>query len=412
MSSFRFLHAADLHLGSPLAGLARADAEVAALFAAASRDAFADLVDRAIEARVDFAVIAGDVYDGEWKDASIGLFFNRQLAKLDRAGVPVFLLKGNHDAESVVTKSISLPESVREFGSRRPETFRLESLHVALHGQSFAARSALDNLSSAYPAPVAGWFNIGVLHTCCEGSSAHARYAPCTLDELCRKGYDYWALGHVHEHAVLSREPWVVFPGNLQGRSVRECGPKGAVLVEVADNRVIGVERLLTDRARWAVTTVDVSGAENEHAALAAVERAIRLVVSEADGRPLALRITLVGETRLHGGFARDPRRMADEIQAAAHRVSPSVWIEKTKLETIPLQRGARTEPEMKSLDLMALLEGLDAEPELLERAAETIGVIAAKLPGGVFVDEAALAEELAELVNEARELVLGRLGH
>ncbi|MBB3971779.1 metallophosphoesterase family protein [Hansschlegelia beijingensis] len=410
MSSFRFLHAADLHLGSPLAGLARADAEVAALFAAASRDAFADLVDRAIEARIAFAVFAGDIYDGEWKDASIGLFFNRQLAKLDRAGVPVFLLKGNHDADSVVTKSISLPPSVREFGSRKPETFRLESLRVALHGQSFAARSALDNLSSSYPAPVPGWFNIGVLHTCCE-SSAHARYAPCTLDELCRKGYDYWALGHVHEHAVLSREPWVVFPGNLQGRSVRECGPKGAVLVDVADSRVTGVERLLTDRARWAAATVDLSGAESEQAALAAVESAIRPVVAEADGRPVALRITLVGETRLHGGFARDPRRLADEVQAAAHRVSPNVWIEKAKLETAPLHRGDGAAPELKSLDLAALLEGLDAEPELLERAAETVGVIAAKLPGGVFVDEAALADELPELVNEARELVLGRLG-
>ena len=85
--SFQFLHAADLHLGSPLLGLAQKDGDVAARFARASRDAFEHLVTRALEEEVAFAVIAGDVFDGDWKDASIGLFFNRQLARLANRGV-------------------------------------------------------------------------------------------------------------------------------------------------------------------------------------------------------------------------------------------------------------------------------------------------------------------------------------
>src|SRR5665213_170591 len=109
--AFSFLHAADLHLGSPFTGLALKDEGLAKQFVTASRDAFSDLVTRAIEAKVAFVVIAGDVYDGEWKDTSIGLFFNREVARLERAGIPTFLLRGNHDAESIVTKSVTLPDS-------------------------------------------------------------------------------------------------------------------------------------------------------------------------------------------------------------------------------------------------------------------------------------------------------------
>jgi DNA repair protein SbcD/Mre11 len=123
LSRFRFIHAADLHLGSPFDGLAIKDRVIAERFAAATRDAFSELVRRAIEEEVAFFIVAGDVYDGEWRDNSIGLFFNREVARLDRTGIPVFLLKGNHDADSVVTKSITLPTSVSQFDTRRPSSF-------------------------------------------------------------------------------------------------------------------------------------------------------------------------------------------------------------------------------------------------------------------------------------------------
>jgi DNA repair exonuclease SbcCD nuclease subunit len=142
---FTFLHAADLHLGSPLSGLALKDEDVARRFAAASREAFSDLVTQSIEAGVRFAVIAGDIYDGEWRDNSIGLIFNRQIARLARADIPVFTVKGNHDAASVVTKTIPLPANVTEFPTNRAKTHRIEELKVALHGRSFQDRSANEN---------------------------------------------------------------------------------------------------------------------------------------------------------------------------------------------------------------------------------------------------------------------------
>ena len=134
MSAFSFVHAADLHLGSPLTGLAARDDNLARHLADAIRDAVRGLVDATLERGADFLVISGDVYDGEWKDHSVGLFFNREMARLGRAGIPVFVIKGNHDAHSVVTRSITLPSNVTVFGVRSAETHVIEHLGVALHG--------------------------------------------------------------------------------------------------------------------------------------------------------------------------------------------------------------------------------------------------------------------------------------
>jgi DNA repair exonuclease SbcCD nuclease subunit len=407
--AFTFLHAADLHLGSPLTGLALKDEEVARRFAAASREAFSDLVTHAIEAEVAFVVIAGDVYDGEWKDTSIGLFFNREVARLDRAGIPLFLLKGNHDAESVVTKTISLPDSVVQFPTTRAKTFRIEELNVALHGRSFPDRVVNENYALSYPDPVPGWFNIGVLHTSCDGRPGHATYAPCTVAELASRGYQYWALGHVHEFEELARDPRIVYPGNLQGRSVRECGPKGAVLVDVADGHVSQVRRLIVDRARWAVVRVYLDGISEESVALRKIEDEIRPAAEQADGRLLALRVRLEGTTALHRRLKADPRRFSDEVQAAAHRCSEDIWLEVLRIETLEPHAAAASDDPIALLDLAATLEALQHDSGLRTSAAALISDITGKLPGGIATNEAPLVEDLDALLNDARALVLGR---
>ena len=174
--NFTFLHAADLHLGSPLVGLSSKDESVARRFSAANRDAFVDLVGQAIQEKVAFVLLAGDLFDGEWKDASIGLFFNREIARLARADIPVFFIRGNHDAETEVTRAVPLPPSVQEFSTRVAQTKTIDHLKVAVHGRGFTDRATTENLAVSYPAPVAGWFNIGLLHTSCEGHPMHAPF--------------------------------------------------------------------------------------------------------------------------------------------------------------------------------------------------------------------------------------------
>jgi DNA repair exonuclease SbcCD nuclease subunit len=406
---FTFLHASDLHLGSPFIGLALKDEDVARRFAAASREAFSALVTQAIESGVAFVLLAGDIYDGEWRDTSIGLFFNREVSRLHRENIPVYLLKGNHDAESVVTKTISLPESVIQFPTRKPTTFRIPELKVAIHGQSFPDRDVTENLALAYPGAEEGWFNIGVLHTACEGRPGHASYAPCSVQDLRSKGYQYWALGHVHEFEILSDDPWIVFPGNLQGRNVRECGPKGAVLVDVADGHVQEVRRLFVDHARWADVTVDVGGTADEAELLTLVQDALKPVVREAESRLLALRVRLVGQAAMHDHLLASRERLTEEVQAIGHHCHEDVWLERLVVETTPHEQHGEAADGDPSFDLAAQLGELQADGTFREVAAKIFPAIESRLPPGIGGDA---LSDLEALLNEAKSAVLERLTH
>jgi DNA repair protein SbcD/Mre11 len=404
--NFRFLHAADLHLGSPFLGLAQKDEEVAARFAKASRSAFEDLVTKALEEGVSFVVIAGDVFDGEWKDASIALFLNRQLARLSNRGIPTFLLRGNHDAESLVAKSLTWSETVFEFSTRRPETHRIKDLRVALHGRGFPHREVVENYAVDYPAPLAGWFNIGVLHTAC-GRTGHENYAPCTVADLAARGYDYWALGHVHAFEIVSRDPWIVYPGNLQGRSIRECGERGAVIVEVADGVVAAVRRVVTDYARWAEVFVDAAPHTDETGLLRAVEAEVRPQAKAAEGRLVAVRVVLTGATSLHARFIADRDRLRDEVEAAAQRCADDIWLERLRIDTVEPQRPS-SDAALAEIDLAAALQKCEADVAVRARVAELVRMVKEKLPGGMGEDEGA-ALSLDSILAEARALALGR---
>lgn len=411
VSAFSFVHAADLHLGSPLSGLAARDGDLARHLAGAIRDAVRGLVDVTLEREADFLVISGDVYDGEWKDHSVGLFFNREMARLDRAGIPVFVIKGNHDAHSVVTRSITLPDNVTMFGVRSAETHVIDRLGVALHGQSFADRQVPENLARSYPAPVPGLFNIGVLHTSLTGRPPHADYAPCTLDDLRMRGYDYWALGHVHAFEVVSEDPYVVFPGNIQGRNIRETGPKGAVLVSVGDGRVTGLERLVVDRARFEKLDVDVSACNDQNALLRAVEAALPALVAEAGGRPLAVRLRIHGDTPLRDLLLSTRQLLATECQAAFARVGEEVFLEKLVLDLPAQPRAAARVSADGLLDLEALLAEVANDDGLRDAARGEVAQLAARVPGALLDTERPFGADIETLIDEARALLALRLG-
>ncbi|MEO2032165.1 MAG: DNA repair exonuclease, partial [Planctomycetaceae bacterium] len=220
MFEFRFIHAADIHLDSPLRGLQAYEGAPADEIREAVRKALENLVELAIDQKVNFVLIAGDIYDGDWKDFSTGLHFARVVTKLQRASIPVYTISGNHDAESNTTKSLPLPAnpdgSPVLLSNRKAETIRLKELEVAIHGRSFKTAKETDNLALQYPSAVSGWFNIGMLHTALTGVEGHEPYAPCTTADLLSKDYQYWALGHVHNRQQNHQpeETPIVFPGN------------------------------------------------------------------------------------------------------------------------------------------------------------------------------------------------------
>jgi DNA repair exonuclease SbcCD nuclease subunit len=375
----KFLHAADIHLDSPLTGLASNDRIPEDITRHCTRRAFSNLIDLAISEDVAFLIIAGDLYDGDWRDYSTGLFFTREMHRLKR---PCYLIRGNHDAKSQITKNLTLPLNVHEFSSRTAQSMHVEGHRVVLHGRSFPDRAVPEDLSATYPDRVPDHLNIGILHTSAEDPAGeHDTYAPCRIEALIAKQYDYWALGHIHQRRDLHPpgNPWIVFPGNLQGRHAREAGGKGATLVEVQDGRITSVQHRDLDVLRWAATSVDVSGDETMAEIAAKLRFELAAEEQRADGRPLIVRVTLTGATPCHAALTSDLTAIDAECRAAAAGISGMLHIEKLRLRTAPPPRPAEYGDELTALR-RTFLEALD-DPDVAKRLLADFGSLDGLVP-------------------------------
>jgi exonuclease SbcD len=412
----RFLHAADLHLDSPLRGLDRYEGAPVDEVRGATRRAFENLISTALRERVDLVVIGGDLYDGDWPDYNTGLFFVKGMTQLAEEGIPVAIVRGNHDAASKLTKSLHLPRNVHLLNDTKPETVVLDEIGVAVHGQSFVTSAVLDDLASAYPSSIPDCFNIGLLHTALNGRPGHDNYAPTTLDVLRGKGYDYWALGHVHAAEIVSREPWVVYPGNTQGRQIRESGPKGCALVTV-ENGLVQHQTIALDVMRWDTLSVDIAALPDLDALLdaATVEIGRRLV--QSDGRALALRVRIAGSGPLHRMLAAQPETVAQQLRSAAIEASNAqVWIEKVELTTRPQLDLDRIAERDDPLGLLVReLRGLAADDVARSALAEEVfRDLLQKLPVELREGPNALRldafDVLAELLGEVEGELIAHL--
>ncbi len=378
---FKFIHAADIHLDSPLVKLDAYEGVPATEIRGATRRAFDNLVQAAIEERAAFVLIAGDLYDGDWKDYNTGLYFVAAMGRLREAGIPVLIAAGNHDAASTITRSLRLPGNVRVFPSDRAATFRLESLDVAVHGQSFANPAVKTDLARSFPAAVPGCLNIGLLHTCATGREGHAPYAPCTLETLREKGYDYWALGHVHRREVLLEDPPVVFAGNTQGRHARETGPKGCLLVSVDGAGRPALDFRPLDVVRWEGAAVDAAGAASGHDLLDRFRAVLSRILEPNPEVLTVLRVTVAGESEAHDEIMADPERWENEIRAVAlDEAGERAWVEKVRLRTKPPPAGER-KAEGAVGELLSLVEELAADPQALGGLASELDDLEKKLP-------------------------------
>lgn len=419
MPDFHFLHAADIHLDSPLRGLSGQEGESAMRIRGATREALENLVSLAIDEEVSFVIIAGDLYDGDWKDYRTGLFFVKQMGRLSEAGISVFLLYGNHDAESQITRKLLLPSNVRIFSSKKPETFTLPEIGVVLHGQSFRQRDVTDNLATNYPPPSPGNFNIGVLHTGLGGMGGHLNYAPCTLDELIKKGYDYWALGHVHQATVLNEYPHVVFPGNIQGRHIRETGPKGVCLVSVKDGEIREMSTIPVDIVRWARLSVDAEGCHRMTEVVDRIEAAIEeAVTTRSDGRLLACRIEITGHTGVHDQLLSSKESLVSDARAAALGFgSDRAWIERLEVSTQPLANETILHDREDALgEFSRLLEQAKDDKDLLDQLEGDIGILARKLPHEIRAEaedptlESAIKGDYGTMIDQVKSFLMARL--
>ena len=412
----KFIHAADIHLDSPLRGLSRYESAPVESIRDACRRAFENLVELAIEEEVAFVLLAGDLYDGDWKDYSTGIFLSQQMGRLGKYGIQVFAVAGNHDAANRMTKALDSPSNMKILSSRKVETVQLDDLGVAIHGQSFGTQHIDENLASGYCSAVKGVFNIGLLHTSLDGREGHANYAPCSLDDLRSKGYQYWALGHVHKQEFVSEDPFIVFPGCIQGRHIRETGAKGCILVSVEDGIVSEIEKIPLDVLRWSLCEIDLTDVEEYREVLEHVRKAIEHERTLVEDRPLAMRIRLQGATKISDELAAYPERLDKQIKAlGAETAVDDLWIERVENATtgkLDLESTLSDDNALGRLlkEILATPNRADDVSGLKDKIAE----LRQKVPSEVFGADSVInldnGQTINRLVDEGKHMLIGRL--
>jgi exonuclease SbcD len=334
----RFIHAADIHLDSPLKGLAKRHNLPADKILSATREALKNLVTLAIDQKVDFVLLAGDVYDGDPEDLTANFHFNQQMGRLYQKNIRVVMITGNHDAKSKISRPLTPPKNLTILSTDNPESFEITrdgEVIAIIHGQGFRNQAETRNLAGNYPPPIAGKLNIGILHTSLDGRDGHDNYAPTTTNELINKGYSYWALGHVHTREEVHQKPYIIFPGNVQGRHIRETGAKGCYLVTFKDNHEAQLDFKPLDVFRWEAITINLEGIDEEsefEGKLAEKVESRNLPFNEI---PHGIRIILKGNTSLHSWLICSQNRVSENIQGIFDGISAgNLFLEQLKVET------------------------------------------------------------------------------
>ena len=393
---FRFLHCADLHLGSPFAAWRKLRPETARELALAPFAAFDRLAEVAVKRGARFMVLAGDVFDSSSPSLYAEARFRATLEKLDKAGLRVFWAAGNHDWGAVPS---SLPANTVRFSAERAERFEVADaagrILASVAGVSHAAPDVKDDLAPQVDAALSGasGFRIGVLHANVGGEAGYEPYAPATLNELVSGHADYWALGHIHGRKVLHERPFAVYSGSPQGRSVNEPGARGAVLVEVDDAGRATLETLDVQLFRFeTLTLAELKGAAD----IPALEKAFRAALP-AVAEPLYLRLVLAGPCPLNARLRGSDGAELEEFFARVLRAKlPKAELESVIVNTTAVPSASRR-------------EGLAAEVSAVRGAVSPEAELAAlSLSPAEFSGFS--ADELAAIAHEAEELLLDYL--
>ena len=401
-----------MHIDSPLEGLEAKEGAPAERIRSATRMAFSNIVSLCLREKVSFLVIAGDVFDGDWKDFSTGLFFLRELNRLRDSGCRVYMIRGNHDSASEVTKHLGkLPPHAHELSSRAPETLLLDDLGVAIHGYSFPQRAVTEDLVPRYPDPRRGLFNLGILHTSADGSPEHDSYAPCTVRDLSAKGYQYWALGHIHKRRILDEDPaWIVFPGNPQGRHAKETGARGVSLVTVENGEVSSVEHVPTDVVRFESISIELTEQDGLDELYEVAARDLRKALETAAGRLLAVRLRISGRCAAHRAAIERPQEIVANLRARAQEIDDDLWLEKVILDTTPVLSLERLR-QGKGL-VASVLQGLAAMRANPEAARAFVGetLSALRKTGAAEVEALRLTDSADDLLRQVELLLAASL--
>ncbi len=378
---FRFVHTADLHLDSPLKSLALRDPELKRQVGIATRETFTRIVNLCIEEKVDALLIAGDLYDSDQTSMYTARFLANQMLRLHQEDIRVFIIKGNHDASSVITGQLVFPDSVKIF-STKVETVNITKgdLNIAIHGVSFSNRPVPESLVPKFPSPSQGMFNIGMLHTSLGGAQGHDIYAPSNINELQQVGYDYWALGHIHKQSWHKGETTVVMPGIPQGRNIGEDGEKTVSLVSVDETGITDLQQVSLSVLQFERVKIDVSDIAEWRELVETIHKSIQQLMQTLSHKIYVLRLNLVGTTDLNWRIRRDSGILLEEARRIVDD-NHEFWIEKVEIHTHGKALNDNSQVNSGTLANLAFLEDMEAPPSVQKEIEDYTETILRALP-------------------------------
>ena len=417
MKPVSFIHCADLHIETPFKGITEMRPDLQGLLYQSTYQSFSNIVELAIEKQVDCVVIAGDVYDSEDKSLRAQLRFRDGVVRLAEFGIRTFVVNGNHDPLRGWAAKVEWPTSMHRFSGEDVECvplLRNGEIVANIYGISFAKRDVKENLALRFPKADKKVPAIGLLHANVGGNKAHDPYSPCTVEDLTVTGMDYWALGHVHNYSILSKsQPSVVYPGCSQGRSLREIGPKGCCFVVLEAKHAPAIEFVPTDTIRYTSESLDVASCSSVDDVLSLVTERCKEISSELDKRVAIIRLTLTGRTDLHRELQRGDSitGILEDVRRHFIGSDPLIWLDQLLLGTAgTYDLDSLRQGNDLIADIMSMCDGFhDVKGEYLEQLRKDLEPLFLKWRGRHYIEELK-DEELLEIANEARGLILDRL--
>jgi len=414
MKPFSFIHAADLHLDSPFKGIIGEAPHIAEAAYSATFDAFESLINLCIDKQVDFLLIAGDVYDSRDRSLRAQLRFRDGLERLVKHRISAFVVHGNHDPLKGWSNHIVWPSGVHVFGSEEVETvtFSVNGEPVAyISGISYREAQETRNLARLFQKQNAEGFHIGLLHCSVGKNPAHETYAPCTLEDLLDSGFDYWALGHFHEKAILNQNPYVVYSGNIQGRHIREPNERGCFLVQVTEARDIEMIFYPLDKIRWISLSLSIDNLSTIDQLDEALFRMLDQKKEEVRPCSLICTITLTGRGLLYKELVQNGASdvLLQRLRESHGLSVPFVWVQR-------LQVNCHPEFDMDTLRKASDFSGQVvrvAESLMQQKDIEELKPVLASLYGNPRIRQVLTwpdSETLKFLIEEAQRLSLHKL--
>lgn len=346
MKSFRFLHTADLHLGTPFRGLLKNMQEsFAKQITAAADDVAKRIVDIAIEHHVDFVTLAGDSFDVQDVGMYIQFELMRQFERLEAQKIPVYMTHGNHDP-LIANRFLRWPANVHVFDAvpaNLPQEYQVPSTVLQLDEATRVQISGFSYGSQAMFTPMASYFRrlpdvdfaLGLYHGAIGQDGEHANYCSAKPDDLMKCGFDFWGLGHIHKPMVIREQnPVILYPGNPQGRHIRESGVRGTSLIDVASSKLVQVTFLPVSSIIWNKIEVSVDGCDTMEAIRSRVIHTIAQYI-RSQSVSSVIRVVVRGQTEAHSEMNEAAFRLLLEDEAQARHWP--IYIEQVELRIAPV---------------------------------------------------------------------------